>query len=796
LTEKFSKKMSKNLNNIVYERSLIVAKHLGSAIIYPRDFMFCIILEGGSIVDEMLQKSRVNKDSLCAALQGIQVEVKITTKEERVNKIGKSTNFILTKANRLVEDLKDEEIEIMHVIWSFLLYTGTNKYLVPVRNVLISEGLTEKKFKIFFSQQRKRDDIVKRYLGEKDFATTINSESEEEEEIEKIENKEGALTGNENKYISMRKSLLKDGFITSLNIEMAKTNEKIIGREKEINRIFQILARKNKNNLIIIGESGTGKTALVNAVVKKIVNKESPKRFLDTEIISLNLFNLIAGAKYRGQFEERVKVIFHFAKIAKKTQKEIVFFIDDIHTMIGTGAMDGGLNAASLFKPQIDEGIIRCIGTSSTEDYRKHMVNKDNGFSRRFSPILIEEPNKKDSIAILSGIKTDYEKFHNISISDERMSDVVSLCDRYMTNRSFPDKAIDVLDESCSRVSLNNKDILEKETLEEVISEMTGIPITSISQKEKETLNDLKNIIKKHIIGQDNAISLTTDFIRKSRVGLKDENKPIGVFLLLGPTGVGKSLLAKTLSETLFGKDKLIRLDMSEYMDKTSVNKITGSAPGYVGYDDGSKLAEAVRARPYSVILIDEIEKAHKDVLNIFLQIFDEGRLTDTLGRRVDFRNTVIIMTSNLSTSKIEGNKKTVGFQQNDDSIKDVEKFLNKEVEKYFSPEFVNRIDEVVIFNSLTKENTKDVFNIEFSKVEKRLDSMEIKVEISEKAKDYMVSVGYSKKYGARPMIRKIQKLIETPLASEFLSGRIQGGNIVCIDMDDVSKTLIFNPKE
>jgi len=792
--EKFTKKISTALSNIIYEKSILVAEHLGGSIIYPRDLMLCIIFEGGGITNDLLQKSGVDKDKICSVLQKIQVEVKSVTQAEKTNKIGKATNWILVKSNKLVEDLEDEEIEIMHVIWCFLSYTGKNEFIVPVKNALFSEGLTEKKFKIYFSRQRKKEDILKKYLRSEEEVSHINSEEKESENPTPNKNKGDPLKGDKNKYTAMKRNLIKDGYILPLNT-MEINKEKIIGREKEVQRVFQVLARKKKNNLIVIGESGVGKSSVVNAVVKKIFNKECPKRFIKTEIISINMGNIIAGAKYRGQFEERMKVIFHFAKIAKRANKEIVFFIDDIHIMVGTGSGDGGLNAASLLKPHIDSGILRCIGATSIEDYRRHIVNKDNGFSRRFFPILIEESNQKDSLSILSGIKTDYEEFHDITISEEIMSDVISLCNRYMTNRSFPDKAIDVLDEACSRSSLNNEKELKKETLEEIISEMTGILITSISQKERETLNKLKEIIKESVVGQDQPINIISDFIRKSRIGLKDINKPIGVFLLLGPTGCGKTLLAKTLSETLFGLDKIIRLDMSEYMDKTSVNKITGSAPGYVGYDDGSKLVEAVRTRPYSVILIDEIEKAHRDVLNIFLQIFDEGRLTDTLGRRVDFRNTIIIMTSNLATSKIDGQKKTVGFQQ-DNNTKDVEKFLNREVEKYFSPEFVNRIDEVMVFSSLTKENFIDIFDIEFKKVEKRLELMNIKVEISKKAKDHMAAEGYSKKYGARPMVRKIQKLIETPMASEILSGNIQSGNVVYIDMDDASKTLIFNPKK
>jgi ATP-dependent Clp protease ATP-binding subunit ClpC len=503
---------------------------------------------------------------------------------------------------------------------------------------------------------------------------------------------------------------------------------------------------------------------------------------------------MVAGTKYRGQFEERMKWVIQLVEYANKINKKLILFIDEIHTLVNAGAAEGSISGGAILKPKLSSDEIHCIGATTPEDYRKHLT-KDEALARRFSKLYLDEPQIEEVHNIVNNIKDEYEKFHNVTVDNDALDEIVNLSDRYIKDRFFPDKALDILDESCSKVVLNNGTTVSVDTIEKIVSDRTGIPITVVSGEEKEILRHLEGDIKEIVVSQEGAIKKVCKSVRKSRIGLKDENKPIGVYLFLGPTGVGKTLLSKTLSEKLFGKNKIIRLDMSEYMDKTSVNKITGSPAGYVGYEEGSAFLEQVRQKPYSVILLDEIEKAHKDVLNVFLGIFDEGRLTDSCGRLCDFRNTIIIMTSNLATERLKKNK-FLGFNKhNVSSDKEIEDYLIEKVEGYFSPEFIGRITDIVIFNELTKDDARNIFNIEFNKIKKRIKKVGYSIEITEEALSFMCDRGYSEKYGARPMGKIISNLIEDPITDLIIDTGAKKGSIVSISRATDKEELAFQLK-
>ncbi len=630
----------------------------------------------------------------------------------------------------------------------------------------------------------------------------------------------------------------------------------IVGREVEIERVSQILSRRKKNNPILIGEPGVGKTAIVEGLALRIIQRKVSRVLFDKRVISLDLAALVAGTKYRGQFEERMKAIMN----ELEKNRDVILFIDEIHTIVGAGGASGSLDASNIFKPALARGELQCIGASTLDEYRQ-FIEKDGALDRRFQKVLIEPPSVDETIQILTNIKSKYEDYHNVNYDDAAIEACVKLSDRYMTDRLLPDKAIDVLDEVGARVHLKNINVpetiieLEKQIEEvkleknkvvksqrfeeaaslrdkekrlgeelekakgeweedskhkrypitedniaEVISMMTGIPVKRMVQAETEKLRRMSEDMRGMVIGQEDAISKVTKAIQRNRVGLKDPKKPIGSFIFLGPTGVGKTELARSLAKYMFdSEDALIRIDMSEYMEKFTVTRLIGAPPGYVGYEEGGQLTEKVRRKPYSVILLDEIEKAHPDIYNILLQVLDDGQLTDGLGRKIDFKNSLIIMTSNIGVRQLKEFGDGVGFatatrmQNQEENNKAV---IEKSLKKTFSPEFLNRIDDVVIFNSLTKENIFSIIDIVMQGVYKRLSNMGYTLEITDEAKDFIAEKGYDVHFGARPLHRAIQKYLEDPLAEEILSMHIKSGDTLLAVLDKETSTIKYEIKK
>ncbi len=619
----------------------------------------------------------------------------------------------------------------------------------------------------------------------------------------------------------------------------------VIGRESEIQRVIQILSRRTKNNPCLVGEPGVGKTAIAEGLARKIVEGNIPETIKDKRVLTLDLSGMVAGSKYRGEFEERIKKV--IAEVMG--DGNVLLFIDEIHTIIGAGGAEGAIDASNILKPSLARGEIQLIGATTREEYRKY-IEKDAALERRFQPVVVEEPSEEEAILILKGLRDSYEAHHKVKITDEALEAAVKMSSRYINDRYLPDKAIDLMDEAASKVRLSTfitspevKELEEKvKLLEEekelaikneayekagefkkqqeeittklnaisvktekekqntllvvgeneiadIISSWTKIPVKKLAQEESERLRNLENILHERVIGQEDAVSAVSKAIRRGRVGLKDPNRPIGSFLFLGPTGVGKTELSKALAEAMFGSENaMIRVDMSEYMEKHSVSKLIGSPPGYVGYDEGGQLSEKVRQNPYSVILFDEVEKAHPDVFNILLQVLDDGHITDAQGRKVSFKNTIIIMTSNAGAQNIISPKK-LGFASVTDEKEDYKKMKDgvlEEVKRIFKPEFINRIDEMIVFHSLTKENIKSIVHIMFSSIEKRAkQQMNITLELSEEIIDFIVEKGYDQNYGARPLRRAIQSNIEDKLAEELLEGNLLSGDTATLTLFD-----------
>lgn len=624
----------------------------------------------------------------------------------------------------------------------------------------------------------------------------------------------------------------------------------VIGREKEIERVIQILSRRTKNNPVLIGEPGVGKTAVVEGLAQRIVEGNIPELLRDKRIVALDLSGMVAGAKYRGEFEERLKTVMNEVKESGNT----ILFIDEMHTIVGAGAAEGAIDASNILKPALARGEIQTIGATTLDEYRKY-VEKDAALERRFQPVMVGEPSIEEAIQILHGLRDRYEAHHKVRITDEALKAAVTLSNRYISDRYLPDKAIDLIDEAASRVRLQaftappdlkkleeelenvrkekeeavmnqnyekaaemrdkEKDIknqieqekekwknknatgteeVDEEDIAHIVSSWTGIPVKKLTEEESERLLRLEEILHERVIGQDEAISAVARAIRRARAGLKDPKRPIGSFIFLGPTGVGKTELSKALAEALFDdEDAMIRIDMSEYMERHAVSRLVGSPPGYVGYEEGGQLTEQVRRKPYSVILLDEIEKAHPDVFNVLLQILEDGRLTDAQGRTVDFKNTVIIMTSNVGAHTIR-KQKTVGFavsgsEANSEYEKMKENIL-EELKRTFRPEFINRIDEIIVFHALEDEHLKQIADLMLQSVIKRLEQKEIYVEVTDAAKEHMTREGFDPLYGARPLRRAIQRALEDNLSEEIIAGRIAAGDKVLVDVEN--NKLIF----
>lgn len=617
----------------------------------------------------------------------------------------------------------------------------------------------------------------------------------------------------------------------------------VVGREKEIERVSQILSRRKKNNPLLIGDPGVGKSAIAEGLALRIIKRKVSRVLFDQRVVSLDLASLVAGTKYRGQFEERMKALMN----ELEKNDDIILFIDELHTIVGAGGATGSLDASNMFKPALARGEIQCIGATTLDEYRQH-IEKDGALERRFQKVMVDPTNPEETLQILNNIKDRYEEHHNVNYTEEALKACVSLTARYVTDRHLPDKAIDALDEAGSRVhitSINvpedvmdlekrleeirdqkiqvvkkqkyeeaarlrddekniesklqeaqarweedvkkNRETVSEDNVAEVVAMMTGIPVQRVAQQESNRLSSMGADMKDQIIGQDDAVDKIVKAIQRNRAGLKDPNKPIGSFIFLGPTGVGKTQLAKELAKTLFdSEENLIRVDMSEYMEKFAVSRLVGAPPGYVGYEEGGQLTEKVRRKPYSVVLLDEIEKAHPDVFNLLLQALDDGHMTDSLGRKVDFKNTIIIMTSNIGTSRLKDFGTGVGFGTSAREGKkgDLEKgVIQTALKRAFAPEFLNRIDDVILFNSLTKDNIVKIIDIELKKLYARINDLGYQIEMSEDAKLHIADKGFDEKYGARPLNRAIQKYVEDPLAEQIINSEIEEGDTIIISL-------------
>jgi ATP-dependent Clp protease ATP-binding subunit ClpC len=746
-------------------------------------------------------------------------QLPLNDKADRVLKV----TFLEAKA------LKTSVVSPEHLILSIL----RNKEL-PATKIL-------RQFEVEYDIYKAELDYVK---DEKDFTEDINlplneAPGEDEQFDDDSEQGRGFQGGQRKGSAGNNKSRtpVLDNFgrdITALADD--DKLDPIIGRETEIERVSQILSRRKKNNPILIGEPGVGKTAIVEGLALRIREKKVSRTLFDKRIVMLDLAALVAGTKYRGQFEERMKAI--MTELEKS--RDVILFIDEIHTIVGAGGATGSLDASNIFKPALARGELQCIGASTLDEYRQH-IEKDGALDRRFQKVLVNPPSPEEAVHILNNIKSKYEDFHHVEYSDDAIEACVKFSDRYITDRFLPDKAIDVLDEVGARTHLKNivvpKSIEEiegqiegvkveknnavknqqyekaadlrdqesklqrsleeaqqlweeesrtarypvnEEDIAEVVSMMTGIPVNRVAQNESKKLVGMADDLKGAVIGQDNAIEKVTKAIQRNRVGLKDPSKPIGTFIFLGPTGVGKTELAKVLTRYIFdSEDSLIRLDMSEYMEKFSVSRLIGAPPGYVGYEEGGQLTEKVRRKPYSVILLDEIEKAHPDVYNILLQVLDDGQLTDGMGRKVDFKNTMIIMTSNIGVRQLKDFGQGVGFAtkaRTENAEENSKAVINNALKRTFSPEFLNRIDDIVIFNALTQENIFKIIDIALADLYKRLDSLEFTMTLSEEAKKFVAEKGFDPQFGARPLHRAIQKYIEDPLAEFILNNNPEGG--------------------
>ena len=635
----------------------------------------------------------------------------------------------------------------------------------------------------------------------------------------------------------------------------------VVGRQKEIERVIQILGRRTKNNPVLIGEPGVGKTAIAEGLAQRIANRDVPSILEDKLVITLDVGLLVAGTKYRGEFEERLKRIMDEIKSADN----VILVIDEVHTLIGAGAAEGAIDAANLLKPALARGELQCIGATTLEEYRKH-IEKDAALERRFQPVLVGEPSVEETIEILFGLRDRYEKHHQLKMSDGALAAAAKYANQYISDRFLPDKAIDLIDEAGSRVRLLNsqlppaareldkelrtvlktKDeairaqkyekaeqyrtremeikaqiaaiaqskknepsldisepIVTEEDIAEIVAFWTGIPVTKLTKSESEKLLHMEDTLHSRIIGQDEAVVAVSKAIRRARVGLKNPNRPIASFIFSGPTGVGKTELTKALASYFFGAEEaMVRLDMSEYMERHTVSKLIGSPPGYVGYSEGGYLTEAVRKRPYTVILFDEIEKAHPDIFNLLLQILEDGRLTDAKGRTIDFKNTLLIMTSNIGSKVIEKGGGSLGFELGDSQVESqygrIRTLVNEELKQYFRPEFLNRLDEIIVFRQLTKDEVRQIADIMLKEVFNRIEQKEIKLDVTERFKIRLVDEGYNPSYGARPLRRAVMRLLEDSLAEEFLSGRIKPGDSAVVDVSDQGdvKVLLGDKKD
>ncbi len=816
------------------------ALRLGNDFIGTEHLLLGLIREGDNTAVRILKSFNVD-------LYELRKEIELAVKDKTGKNIANINSLPLTKqAEKVIrvtvleaKALKSTTVETEHLMLSIL----KNKENIATQIL--------NQFDVDYDLFRQELGIVK----SSDPRAEFTDENDDDFEDEK---KYSQQKGSKQSSASVKsKTPVLDNFGRDIT-KLAESGslDPIVGRESEIERVSQILSRRKKNNPILIGEPGVGKTAIVEGLALRIVQRKVSRVLFDKRVISLDLAALVAGTKYRGQFEERMKAIMN----ELEKNRDVILFIDELHTIVGAGGASGSLDASNIFKPALARGELQCIGASTLDEYRMY-IEKDGALDRRFQKVLIEPPSVEETIQILNNIKSKYEDYHNVTYNDESIDACVKLSDRYITDRLLPDKAIDVLDEVGARVHLKNINVpqnivdlekkiedvkneknkvvksqkfeeaaslrdtekrlaedlekakldweeeskhkrfpIDEEAIAEVVSMMTGIPVKRMVQAETDKLRKMSDDMREMVIGQDEALQKVVKAIQRNRVGLKDPKKPIGTFIFLGPTGVGKTELARALARYMFdSEDALVRIDMSEYMEKFTVSRLIGAPPGYVGYEEGGQLTERVRRKPYSVILLDEIEKAHPDIYNILLQVLDDGQLTDGLGRKVNFKNTLIIMTSNIGVRQLKDFGAGVGFatssrvENEDDANKAV---IEKALKKTFSPEFLNRIDDIVIFNSLTRENIFNIIDILMKGVMKRLANLGFSLTLSEEAKAFLAEKGYDVQFGARPLHRAIQKYLEDPLAEEILNMNVKAGDVLEAGLDKENGKLVFTFKK
>lgn len=818
------------------------ALRLGHDYIGTEHLLLGMIREGEGVAIELLRKLSVSASDLRDGIEK-------ATQSTASTVMKKASNIPLTRQSEKVLKITYLEAKIFK---SSLI--GTEHLLLSILRDESNLGCKIlEKFEVTY-------EVVRELLEYQTEQPMSSSETEDDDEgSSKLFGSSGSGSSGKEAGAKAEKSRtpVLDNFGRDLT-KLAEDNklDQIVGREKEIERVAQILSRRKKNNPILIGEPGVGKTAIAEGLALRIVEKKVSRILFGKRVVTLDLASLVAGTKYRGQFEERMKAVMN----ELEKSPDVILFIDELHTIVGAGGASGSLDASNMFKPALARGEIQCIGATTLDEYRQY-IEKDGALARRFQMVLVEATTPDETIQILDNIKDKYEEHHHVNYSSEAIEACVKLSDRYISDRFLPDKAIDVMDEAGARVHIKNIHVpkaiekleaaieevkeeknqvvrsqkyeeaarlrdsekqlkqkleeakaawesetekqryeVDEEHIADVIAMMTGIPANRIAEKESSKLLAMADELQEKVIGQESAIKKLTKSIQRTRVGLKDPNKPIGTFIFLGPTGVGKTELAKVLSANLFDKeDSLIRIDMSEYMEKFSVSRLVGAPPGYVGYEEGGQLTEKVRRKPYSVVLLDEIEKAHPDVFNLLLQVLDDGILTDGLGRRVDFRNTIIIMTSNIGVRDLKDFGSGIGFASSTkakDADDDMRATIQKALKKAFSPEFLNRLDDIIVFNSLKREHIHEIIDISLSHLVKRIVDLGYKIELTKKAKDYVAEKGYDPQFGARPLNRAIQKYLEDPIAEEILKGELSEGDVLLIDFKTKEEKLVFNKKK
>nr|YP_009300464.1 ATP-dependent Clp protease ATP-binding subunit clpA-like protein [Campylaephora sungminbooi]AKU47383.1 ATP-dependent Clp protease ATP-binding subunit clpA-like protein [Campylaephora sungminbooi]ALN11830.1 ATP-dependent Clp protease ATP-binding subunit clpA-like protein [Campylaephora sungminbooi] len=793
------------------------ARRLGHNFVGTEQILLGLIGEGTGIAAQVLKSMNVN-------LKDARIEV------EKI--IGRGSGFVAVeipftpRAKRVLELSLEEARQLGHN------YIGTEHLLMG----LVREG----------------EGVAARVLEN----LAVNVSSIRTEVIQMLgDNAEANSNGSNNSQTRSKTPTLEEFGSNLTELAIENVLDPVVGRQKEIERVIQILGRRTKNNPVLIGEPGVGKTAIAEGLAQRIANRDIPAILEDKLVVTLDVGLLVAGTKYRGEFEERLKRIMDEIK----TANNVVLVIDEVHTLIGAGAAEGAIDAANLLKPALARGELQCIGATTLEEYRKH-IEKDAALERRFQPVLVGEPSVEETIEILFGLRDRYEKHHQLKMSDAALAAAAKYANQYISDRFLPDKAIDLIDEAGSRVRLLNsqlppaareldkelrsvlktKDeairaqkyekaeqyrtremeikaqiaaiaqskksepnlqiedpVVTEEDIAEIVAFWTGIPVTKLTKSESEKLMHMEETLHSRIIGQDEAVVAVSRAIRRARVGLKNPNRPIASFIFSGPTGVGKTELTKALASYFFGvQEAMVRLDMSEYMERHTVSKLIGSPPGYVGYSEGGYLTEAVRKRPYTVILFDEIEKAHPDIFNLLLQILEDGRLTDAKGRTIDFKNTLLIMTSNIGSKVIEKGGGSLGFEltesQTDSQYNRIKLLVNEELKQYFRPEFLNRLDEIIVFRQLTKDEVREIAEIMLKEVFDRIKQQEIDLSVTERFKNRLVDEGYNPSYGARPLRRAVMRLLEDSLAEEVLSNRVQAGDSAVVDVNESGEIKVL----